>query len=151
MINLPSQQSRQWSQPNTSDFEGMLAGSFGLNLTDKHGVIKVSPRMVITTDGITNFGCPVAFKMFYNSGDANSISLYTVGGSGVFYTKTSPLLKTAFVQDDHTGVVPGTDVSSDYSDMDNFNYELYVSGKTTYFYYLSSAGVWTKSASVLPK
>jgi len=129
MIKLPPETSQTWEQNNRSDTLGTLWSSFNLNLTDQLGKTKVTQRLIITTNGITNLGCPVAFKQL-------GTKIYTVAGSRTFInpgTKT----ETAFVEDVNTL----TSCSSDYSDLEIYNSKIWTtSGQGLYW---SSGGSWT--------
>lgn len=123
MFKLPGR-TGMWEQNNRSDVLGSLFSSFNLDLTTKLGVTKVSPRTIITTNGISNLGCPVAFKQF-------SGKIYTVAGSYVFInpgTKT----ETAFAQAALGG--DPTDNSSDYSDLEIYSSKLWTAGADTLRY-----------------
>lgn len=118
MIKLPDQTTGMWEQNNRSDTLGTLFSSFNLNLTDQLGKTKVSGRLIITTNGIANLGCPVAFRQFNSK-------LYTVAGSFVFI---APSIKTEtpFVKD--TGSNTPTGCSSNDSDLENFNSNIWTTG-----------------------
>ncbi len=74
----------QWTQNPDSDRDGTLKSSFNLDLSTNKKHTRVSPRMKITTDGISNLGTAVGFSRFNNGGGENGF--FTVAGDRVFCT-----------------------------------------------------------------
>jgi len=140
MITLPSVSGgRLWEQNNRSDVVGSLFSSFNLNLTEQLGKTKVSPRMVITTNGITDFGTPVAFKEYLSN-------LYTIAGNYIFRAAGGNL-ETAFVKDAQTNS-PGNSFSSDISDLEVFNNRLYAVGSGSASFWRLDTTTWTGLSSL---
>lgn len=137
---LPNSKTRTWFQHNRSDILGTLWSSFNLNLTEQFGKTRVSPRMMITTNGIADFGTPVAFRMY------ETTNMYCVAGTKVFKS-AGGLLETPFAADDNTNT-PGAVFSADYSDMETFNNNLFVTTATDGYYKLA-AGTWTNATGLL--
>lgn len=132
MIHLPDPKKGLWEQNNRSSVLGTLFASLGLDLTTQLGPTKVSPRFILTTNGITNLGCPVAFKQFNGK-------IWTVAGSYIFInpgTKTeTPFVQAALGSDP-------TDNSSDYSDLEVYNSKLWTAGADTLRY--TDGATWGK-------
>src|SRR3990167_7292381 len=113
-IKIP--QNNQWKQTNLSDILGSLWSSWNLDLTDKLGVTKITPRTILINDDTTNMGVPAAFE-FFNS------EWWAVCGSLIF--ENSGDVDDAFSVDNSSG--SPTDCNSDESDLELFNDALYVS------------------------
>lgn len=126
MIKLPNNQT--WTQPNEGDIYGSLLSSCNLDLTTKHGELRISPRMILNSESGTTptfgMGVPCVFK-YYRSTTGD---LWTIAGSRVYYVSAGAL-NTAFTED--TDVSAPTNCNSDYSDMDEFNGSLYMSAAST--------------------
>lgn len=120
MVILPNKTNKMWNQNNRSDILGTMWSSFNLNLTEQLGKVKVSPRLVITTNGIAGLSCPAAFKNLVGN-------MYAVCTGGVFKC-AGGLLETPFAAINETNM-PSTDLSSDFSDAEIFQSQLVVSGQ----------------------
>lgn len=143
MITLPG--NKLWTQENRGDNSGTLWSSFNLDLTRELGKTKVSPRMVITTNNITDLGTAVNFKIFNSK-------IWTVAGSYVFKT-ANVRTETAFAKDAIASTP--TVCSSDTSDIEVYNSKLFVATDATLVYTdgasWSTATNGTTSASVFHK
>jgi hypothetical protein len=134
-----------WQQNNRSDILGTLWSSFNLNLTDKLGRTKISPRMMITTNGIANFGTPVSFREYL--GDLYAMAPTSTPSNIGLFIATGGFLRNPFVASTATGV-SAINFSCDYSDMEVFNGRLVLSGSDTQFLYYEGGG-YVASSSVL--
>lgn len=72
----------KWTQNPDSDRDGSLKSSFNLDLNTNKKHTRVSPRMIITTDGISNLGTAVGFSRF--NGGSGENGFFTVAGDRVF-------------------------------------------------------------------
>ncbi len=139
----------QWFQNNQSDTLGSLVGTFNVDLTTKIPNIRVT-RMLQTTSQTgsngspvsTLSGVPVGFKWF-NDGGAPKI--YTVAGSRVHASVSGVPLSTFSV--DATSGTP-TNCSVDYSDIEVFNSNLYVTGASS-LYKKTAGGSWSTNGTGL--
>lgn len=133
MITLP--ENKVWQQHNRGNASGTLWSSFNLNLTEEDGKTKVSPRMVITTNDITDLGVAVNFKIF-------SSKIWTVAGAYVF---VAPNIRTgtAFAKA-ALGSDPST-CSSDTSDLELYNSKLFITTQTSLEY--TDGATWSTATN----
>lgn len=130
MIILPNKTSKQWTQNNRSDILGTMWASFGLNLTEQLGKVKLSPRMVITT---IIPALAVAFKNSFGN-------LYAICTAGIYYA-IGGLLETQMTADSSVNF-PLSDISSLYSDMETFNSNLVITGQYGAMYRKEAGTTW---------
>lgn len=135
-FSLPS-----WGQENDSDINGTLWASFNIDASENEGRIRVGKRLLLNTgtadDGsIGTTGFPVGFRQFTdNAGRA----FWTVMGSFVYRSgSNADILSSAFVKDTNTNTP--TDCNSQYSDIEIFNGELFVSRASADVKYLPALG-----------
>jgi hypothetical protein len=98
-MKLPNPQRNTWLQYNGGDF-GDLSRSFNLNLSQKRGDIKISPRFMYTTNGNddSDFQVPIAFKKVNQS---SNNKWYIANPTTIFVGGTEP--DDGFTQDVATG------------------------------------------------
>lgn len=81
MIKIPNTD-KKWIQTNKGNILGNLWATFGIDLMDAPGAIRLGNRMKIVgktgDSGLTNMGVPVAFTPF-------SSQVYHIGGSRIFF------------------------------------------------------------------
>lgn len=126
-----------------SDVLGSLSHTFNLNLTEDFGKTKVSPRTIITTNGISNFGTPVSFRE--HGGNLYALAPTSISSSNGLFVASGGLLKTPFVASTATGV-NDTTFSSNYSDMEVFFGRIVITGDSTQFLYLEGIDFIASSA-----
>jgi hypothetical protein len=129
----------KWIQTNRGDILGNLWSSFGINLQDNLGALRVSPRLKTNTSGLNNV--PVAFARF---GQRD----YALAGTTIYRnTNSSGLPNDAFIADDSTSA--STDYSSDVSDMIGaWNVLLSTSPTKLRSLNATSGGTWLDRATI---
>lgn len=131
MILIPSQ-NKQFTQNNKSDLLGNIWSSFNLDLSSNPGRIRLSPRLMVSSEQAfvsTISSAPCAFK-FYNN------AYWAVAGTKV-HTNSSTSLQASFTADATSSTPTTCDVTV--SDMEVFNSELYVSTASNTLYYYDGA------------
>lgn len=136
MIIIPSRTTKKITQNNRSKVLGDLYSSFGLDLQSSLGIIKVSPRLMINTSGVTNQGLPVAFSTFYNK-------IFALCDTRIF-SNSSFDLTSPFTEDAGTGAI--TTYSKDYSDLKTFNGTLCATALTALMSY--DGTTWTSRTTL---
>lgn len=118
MIYLPPRETKQLKQTNRSKIFGDMWASYNLDLQSELGVIRVSPRMKIAENSVSeaNMGLPIAFRHFENR-------IFMIAGTRVFKGATADILNTAYTEDTDSGAKTNYDAL--YSDMEVFNGKLY--------------------------
>lgn len=118
IINIPSRETKQVRQLNKGKYVGELWSSFNLDLEDEFGVIKVSPRMKLADNSVSeaNMGLPCSWRRFDDR-------MFMIAGTRVFKTGNSILLNETYNEDASTGAK--TNYSATISDMEVFNNALY--------------------------
>lgn len=133
----------QWTQPNTGDANGSIWSSFNLDLTVKHGDVKITRLLTYASDSSTlaNLGVPVGFVRADIASGTNNAPWVTVAGARVFKAGNYPSL--TFSQDSASGTP--TTCSYANSDLANFNGYLYVTTNTNAVYKVQGTGAWNAS------
>lgn len=137
MITIPDRNTKKVVQPNRGSVLGNVWSTFNIDLHSNLGSIRVSPRLQVNTAGVTNQGLSVAFKYFDER-------VFSIAGTRVF-KNTTGTAGTAFVEDASTGAL--TDYSSDYSDLDLFNNQLFAASATKLVSKVGNGagtGAWTE-------
>jgi len=140
MIKIPP--NSQWQANGKSDTFGSLYSTFNIDLQTNKGATRVSPRMLLTTNNITDLGTPVAFTTF---GGTNAAIRYhwALAGGFVFRVQPDNAYSQAFEKDTSTGS-PNNETNSDVSDMAPFsNLWLIATSTNDVFRYDSDAGTWS--------
>lgn len=138
----------KWISSGRSDRQGSLWSSFGIDFISNPGAMRVSPRTIITTDGITDLGVPVAFQTFTDQSSGTAYS-WCVAGGYVFRTGVSGGYQNAFAKDSSTGT-PNNTCSSDTSDIAYYGKDWMVVTSTDDVYrYNASTGQWNDGSNVL--
>jgi len=107
MIKIPAD--NKWTQNNDSDLLGSISKSLNIDLFTNKSALRVSPRMKITTDDITNLGVSSGFVIF-NAFDVGN-GIYTVSGDRIFNSNSFDG-EVAFVET-ASSPTTGSDNSSD--------------------------------------
>lgn len=133
MINIPQQDTREWSQPNTSDLFGNLYVTKNITF-DEQGYLKLShsPREAMDETVTASFDNPAVILFSDDYG-------YFVGTWDTAYQANTEILftrPTAIV----TAGVPSTDIQTDAA---WFGGLMVVSQDTDVDYYDQSANTWT--------
>ena len=146
MIKIPP--NSQWQSNGKSDTFGSLYATSNIDLQTNKGVTRVSPRMLINTNNITDLGTPVAFTTFTDQNVGVQYN-WTVAGGYVFRASTGSGYTTAFAKDSSSGT-PNNLCSSDVSDMASYGrLWLVVSATGDIYRYNASAGTWNDGTSQL--
>jgi len=146
MIKIPP--NSQWQANGKSDTFGSLYSAFNIDLQTNKGATRVSPRMLINTNNITDLGTPVAFSTFTDQNGGVQYH-WAVAGGYVFRATTTSGYITAFAKDSSTGSPNGL-CSSDISDMASYGkLWLVVSATDDIFRYDASSGAWNDGTSQL--
>ncbi len=100
-MKIPDESRKIWLQYNKGDF-GDISASLNLNLSQKKGDLKISPRFMYTTtqNDDNDLQTPFAFKRVSQPGSTNE-KWYIGAGSAVFVGGAEP--DDPFVQDTATG------------------------------------------------
>lgn len=114
MIKIPSEIG--WRQPNTGETQGTIWSSFGLDLVSKPGVVRVSPRMTITTNEPTDFGLPGGFVFFSPRTETTNNYIWTISGKFVWRSLLTNGLIGAFAKDATTATPTGVDAATSCND-----------------------------------
>ncbi len=148
MIEIPTTD-KKFIQPNKSDNLGNLYATFNTDFKYNEGRVRISPRLILntsTTDESTLTGTPVGFKTFDNGTGAK---IYTVSGTpnvgpGYLFQGTSDPTG-AFTHVTTSGAPSACD--SNFSDIETFNGELYVTIDGANLYYLNGSNTWATIAT----
>lgn len=134
MTTIPAK--GKWIQSNRSDIFGNLWSTFGIDLQSNLGLMRVTPRLKVnvSTSDLANLGCPVAIVPF-------GAVIYALAGSRIFVNNGAPSYpNVAFAEDTSTNA--GTDYSSDYSDMCQFNDLLFATAPSALRKLTGVGGTW---------
>ncbi len=152
MITIPSS-TKQYTQPNNSDNEGLLFSTFNCDFQSNEGLLRLAHRLLLNTstaDQSTLVSYPVAFKTF---DDGTGSKIYTAAGTNasngyVFQGTSDPtgaFTQMAFGSGGGAGAPQGID--SQISDLEVFNGELYVTPDGSNAYYYNASQTWATLAT----
>lgn len=144
MITIPNRQTKIVKQINRSKILGDLWASFNIDLQSSLGLIKVSPRLQINTQGVANQGLSVVFKTFEGL-------VFTIAGTRVFRSASANLI-SAFTEDASSGAITTYDPTL--SDMEIFGSTTGILMTTGATKLMSKAlsggtGAWTQRGTAL--
>lgn len=144
MIQIP--RNRQFVSSGISDVFGSLWSSFNLNLIDNPGHIRVTPRMMINTNNITDLDVAVGFENFPDSLAGNTY-YWTVAGKYIWRALVSNGYVTAFAKDGAAGTPNGSttalSMNSAVSDIVAYGKAFMVaSGNNNLYCYTATTGQW---------
>lgn len=138
IITIPSPQTKNLTQLNTSDVLGSIFSSQNLDIQENAGRMRVGKRMIVnsadTDSGLSDLYNPIAFvthnNVIYTAGGASAGKVYKNGSTSLFSNFTADLSSNA-----------PTDMVSDYSDIINAsNGNMYATGSGSL--YECKDGVW---------
>lgn len=152
-VIIPNNQTKQIVQLGTTDVLGTLESSFGIDLAENVGKIRIAKRMIVSTssaDAGTNMDklyYPVAFGVHQ---DVSTYKIYSLGGgtsgNGRIFKSSGTDLTGNLVVD--TSSNAPTDIDSRYSDMvTGSNGNLYATSEDTI--YECAAGAWSATTRSL--
>lgn len=121
MLQIPNK--KKWIQVNGTEVLGNIWASFNVDLSDNLGRLRVGRRTIVSTNATddADLGLPVAFRSLYTAGN----EVYAVCGTRVFKNSGVP-------NGNFTEVASSpTDCHMNYSDMEVFNSQIYVSRNST--------------------
>lgn len=138
MFILPSRETKTLRQLNDGNILGELWSTFGIDLSDNNGTIRLSKKVKLntTSDNEANLGLPIAFANF-------DLRMFCIAGTKIF-KNTGNNITSSFVEDASTGVPTGLSVAE--SDMNLFNGELVVAKSNRIYTKAangSGTGAWT--------
>jgi hypothetical protein len=133
-IKIP--QNLKYIQSNRSNIFGNLWSTFNMDFQSNLGVARVSPRLKInkSTADLANLGCPVAFSPF-------NTRLYTVAGTRIFVGANDSYPNSTFSEDGSTNA--RTDYDPNYSDLCQFNNQLFATSPSNLGSLDGPGGTWT--------
>ena len=137
MILIPSQE-KKFSQNNQSNVLGNIWSSFNLDLSSNLGRLKISPRVIISTqqsEVSTISTAPCAFKRF-------GTNFYTIAGVRIHTAPNSSAITANWSADTNTP----TNCDVTLSDLELFNSSIYATTATTLN---KGAAVWTANGTSL--
>lgn len=143
-IRLP--QNGKWNTNGKSDIFGSLWSTFNIDLQTKKGVTRVSPRLLLTTNNLTDLGICPAFQTFTDT-NAGIQYHWTTSGKYVWRAVSTNGYIDAFAKDASSGTPSGasnaTSCKDDVSDLVSVGktYQL-VSSRGLIYFYTASTGVW---------
>jgi hypothetical protein len=144
-----------WNQNNRSDIFGDLWSSYNLDLANKLGSLRLSPRLINSLNSSNNvsgnstdLGIPFAARYFSAGGKSFWVGGGATGGSpnGRIYNTTAGLDGT--FSGDVSANSP-QDCSADQSDMEQLGSNLFVTRNSTTVSYVDSNGAWQSASGTL--
>lgn len=133
-----------WKQAGNSDILGSIFASFGIDLSENEGKMRIGKRLLLASGQVDDSGMSSAGAAFANFTDNISVNgnfnhNWTIMGTKIF--NGFALNSSVAAEDTHTSK---PSVSSTTSDMVPFNNELYASDTSGNVSYItSSSGGWT--------
>ncbi len=143
--------SNLWKKISQTDVFGTLFSTFNIDLRSNVGHLRVSPRLLLTTDNITDLDVAVGFQIFTDQ-NAGVQYIWAVAGKFIWRSLLTDGYIAAFGKDISTGTPDGSNaansMNSDYSDLVFYGKTYMVaSGNTSLYCYTASSGQWTNPAS----
>lgn len=142
-IIIPSRTTKKINQNGRSKVLGDLWSSFGLDLQSDLGIIKVYPRMQVTTFGVPGErGLSVAFSTF-------NTKIFTLADTRIFYNTATDGVIDATTPFNFEDVGSGsiTTYSKDTGDLKTFNLMLCATAQTALMS-RDISGTWTNRATL---
>lgn len=136
----------KWAVSGKSNIFGSLYASFNLDLQSNKGATRVSPRLLLTTNNLTDMGTAPVFQTFTDQNGAQQYHWCT-SGKYVWRAVATNGYIDAFAKDTSTGTPSGgstaTSCKDDVSDMTYWGktYQI-VSTRSLIYFYTATTGQW---------